>query len=73
MIINEQNKVINTVECEDCAASLGKNDEFIYATVIFLIFSSVIKYQNHLFKAVMFNKFYYIINLHNYLLINRWL
>lgn len=62
MIVNEQNKVINTVECEDCAASLDKNDEFINATVIFLIFSSIIKYQNYLFKTVMFDKFYYIIN-----------
>lgn len=43
MIVNEQNKVINTVECEDCAASISKNDEFIYATVIFVIFLSVIK------------------------------
>lgn len=23
MIVNEQNKVINTVECEDCAASIS--------------------------------------------------
>lgn len=61
MIVNEQNKVINTVECENCAASLDKN-EFINATVIFLIFSSIMKYQNYLFKTVMFDKFYYIIN-----------